>query len=70
MLSSFDFCYLLAAFYQTFQEKVIPGLKSLTLYLQHNDHSPEDIECSQGRRRLPIDLKQRIFEAVQPEAMS
>lgn len=46
------------------------GLKWLTLYLQNNDHSPEDIEASQGRRRVPINLKNRVFEVFHPEAVT
>lgn len=45
-----------------------PSLK-LT-YLQHNDHSPEYIESSQGRRRLSIDLEDGFFKAVHPEAVA
>lgn len=42
----------------------------LTVYLQHNDHSPEDIESSKGRRRLCIRLEDRVFEVLQPEAVT
>lgn len=40
------------------------------MYLQHNDHSPEDVESSKGRRRLCIRLEDRVFEVLQPEAVT
>lgn len=46
------------------------GQKWVTFYLQNNDHSPEDLEASQGRRYVHISHKDRIFEAFQPEAMT
>lgn len=45
-----------------------PSLK--LAYLQHNDHSPEYVESSQGRRRLSIDLEDGSFKAVHPEAVA
>lgn len=39
-------------------------------HLEYNDHSPENVEPSQSRRRFTINLKNGVFKVLQPEAMT